>query len=608
MLTAASVLGVDFYEDVLIDMVGLPEPVVIDTLDAAARGGLLIDAGSVRRSLRFVHALVANALVRRCRPLSTRSPARARGPCIGEERRGVAAERGRPARASLRARRVGRPRPNAGRLAPAITRSITSHPPRRRSTTASRSTSRSRSIDPTPSAPTCSCGSETRSTAPATRRRSTRSTKARGSRSAAARDEALVRAAFAADRGFMRLDNRAPEYLATVEAALAVTDPADVATYARLRALLAQSLMYTPDAARRLAAAHEALDLATEHGDPTAARPGRAGGALRAVGTRTPRAARCASRRGAIRAAEGTRRPEARVQRAPLGVQHGRGVGRSCGRGAQPRPDARDRTRDRRTAVALDGGPLRHVRRDDGRPARRGRGARRPRTSTSACRSPRPTRSPSSPARSSSSARSRGRHEELLPLVEQAANDNPGVVPFKLAYGIICAAVGRDDVARDILSEGVATRFSEIAVDNLWMTSVIGYAVLAIELGDAEAAAHLLPLIEPFAAEVAFNGVDEPRPGRRVRRQARVAARSSTRSRRSTCSPRSTPRPRSAGTTTAPRRCSRSRRTGYRRNGALDRECRDVARRSVGAVPGRRLPELDPADRRARRRQPSVST
>ncbi len=62
VLTAAAVLGVDFYEDVLLDMVGLPEPVVIDALDAAARGGLLIDAGSVRRSLRFVHVLVANAL------------------------------------------------------------------------------------------------------------------------------------------------------------------------------------------------------------------------------------------------------------------------------------------------------------------------------------------------------------------------------------------------------------------------------------------------------------------------------------------------------------------------------------------------------------------
>ena len=40
------------------------------------------------------------------------------------------------------------------------------------------------------------------------------------------------------------------------------------------------------------------------------------------------------------------------------------------------------------------------------------------------------------------------RHEELLPLVEQAANESPGVVPFKLSYGIICATVGRDEVAR----------------------------------------------------------------------------------------------------------------------------------------------------------------
>ena len=105
-----------------------------------------------------------------------------------------------------------------------------------------------------------------------------------------------------------------------------------------------------------------------------------------------------------------------------------------------------------------------------------------------------------------------GRHEELLPLVEQAAGDSPGVLPFKLAYGIICAAVGRDDVARDILSQGLSTRFSEISVDNVWITSVIGYAVLAIDLGDAEAAAHLLPLIEPSATEVAFNGATSQGP------------------------------------------------------------------------------------------------
>jgi hypothetical protein len=44
------------------------------------------------------------------------------------------------------------------------------------------------------------------------------------------------------------------------------------------------------------------------------------------------------------------------------------------------------------------------------------------------------------------------------------------------------------------------------------MTSVIGYAVLTIELGDTEAAQHLLPLIEPFVAEVAFNGATSQGP------------------------------------------------------------------------------------------------
>ena len=62
ILTAASVLGIEFSEDVLVDMIGLPESVVVETLDTATRAGLLVDAGSVRRSMRFVHALVANAL------------------------------------------------------------------------------------------------------------------------------------------------------------------------------------------------------------------------------------------------------------------------------------------------------------------------------------------------------------------------------------------------------------------------------------------------------------------------------------------------------------------------------------------------------------------
>ncbi len=105
-----------------------------------------------------------------------------------------------------------------------------------------------------------------------------------------------------------------------------------------------------------------------------------------------------------------------------------------------------------------------------------------------------------------------GRHGELFPLVEQAARENPTVLPFRLAYGIICVAVGRADAAREILHEGMESGFAELAVDNFWMTSVIAYAIIAIELDDRDAAAQLLPVIEPYAAEISFNGVTSQGP------------------------------------------------------------------------------------------------
>jgi hypothetical protein len=105
-----------------------------------------------------------------------------------------------------------------------------------------------------------------------------------------------------------------------------------------------------------------------------------------------------------------------------------------------------------------------------------------------------------------------GRHDELFPIVEQAMNDAPGIMPFKLAYGIICTAVGREDAAREILNEGIVSRFNEIPVDNVWTTTVIGYAIIATELNDVHAAAQLLPLIEPRAADVAFNGMTSQGP------------------------------------------------------------------------------------------------
>ena len=105
-----------------------------------------------------------------------------------------------------------------------------------------------------------------------------------------------------------------------------------------------------------------------------------------------------------------------------------------------------------------------------------------------------------------------GGHAELFPLVEQAARENPTVLPFKLAYGIICAAVGHADTARDILYEGLASGFVELGADNFWMTSVIAHVIIALELGDREAAAQLLPVIEPYASVISFNGATSQGP------------------------------------------------------------------------------------------------
>jgi DNA-binding SARP family transcriptional activator/tetratricopeptide (TPR) repeat protein len=509
VLTAASVLGVDFYEDVLLDMVGLPEPVVIDALDAAARSGLLIDAGSVRRSLRFVHALVANALYA---DVGSSLRARLHGLAAGALEKSVEelppsvvvqiarhfALAGRPADAQRWSIRAGDHA--LDHLAPAeaaqhyrvaldIAIALDQDGAERADLLVRLGDALHRAGD-TQALDTLQEGAQL--------------AQRTGSRAA------LVRAAFAADRGFMRLDTAAPEYLATVEAALAVTDPNDIATYSRLRALLARCLVYTPDAARRMAAAHEALDLATEHGDPTllAQVAPAVLYALWGAGHRELRS-RVAAR--VISAAESTGDPRlefsAHLSAYNVAVES-----------ADHAVAARSLARMRSIAAAIAEPRLRWTAGiyDTFDATMAGRLEEAEALATANLDLGLQIGAPDAFTFFAGQVfvigSFAGRHEELLPLVEQAANDNPGVMPFKLAYGIICAAVDRQAVARDILAEGLATRFSEIAADNVWMTSVIGYAVLAIELDDAEAAAHLLPIIEPFAADVAFNGATSQGP------------------------------------------------------------------------------------------------
>lgn len=99
-----------------------------------------------------------------------------------------------------------------------------------------------------------------------------------------------------------------------------------------------------------------------------------------------------------------------------------------------------------------------------------------------------------------------GRYEELLPLLGDMVAANPDMLPFRLAQAIGCCAVGRTEEAREVLAAGASAGFAHVPADYFWMTTIIGYAVLTIELEAPEMAAELYPILEPYEQEVAFNG------------------------------------------------------------------------------------------------------
>ena len=105
-----------------------------------------------------------------------------------------------------------------------------------------------------------------------------------------------------------------------------------------------------------------------------------------------------------------------------------------------------------------------------------------------------------------------GRYAQILPVVDQVLAGGGAAMPFRLAHAIACAVSGRRDEATAVLEAGQASGFARVTQDLFWLTTIVGYAVLAIELDDRSAAAELLPLLEPYASQVAFNGATSQGP------------------------------------------------------------------------------------------------
>jgi DNA-binding SARP family transcriptional activator len=509
VLAAASVLGLEFPEDVLLETLDLPDETVRRALDAAVAAGILIDLRSMRRAMRFVHALVANAMYSEIGP-SNRARMHERVAraltkdgedfhpdvvlqlarhCtlagLPEEALHWSVSAGDHAFEHLAPTEAMHHYQTALDAAEALHRSDA----QRADLLVRLGHAQYRAGDPQAQA-----------------------NLVRGAKLARDSGEShtLIRAALVVDLGILRVDRLAQEHSEVVESALEVADPADAATYARLLALVAMSLTFTPDVARRVTLAHRALHLAEESDDPTIM-AGVAPAVLAALWAPGNDRLRNEVAARALSAAEASGDPllqfSVNLAARQVAIESG-----------DPVRAAHNLIRLRATAQSVAEPYLRWlILLSETFEAMMT--ARLSEAETLAAETLELGLQIGAPDAFAMYAAElfvlrtfAGRHAELFPLVEQATRENPTVLPFKLAYGIICAAVGQVDAARQILREGMENGFAQLAVDNFWMTSVIAYAIIAIELDDLEAAAQLLPVIEPYAAEISFNGVTSQGP------------------------------------------------------------------------------------------------
>ena len=482
VLTSASVLGTEFHEDVLADMVDLPDPIVSDAVDAAAAAGLLFDTGSVRRTMRFVHSLVAHALYselggsRRARLHERAARALEKRfehvpPDVVVQLARHTALAGMAADAQLWATRAGdhafdqlAPIEAAEhyRVALEMATSLDRPDAERADLLVRLGDAQHRAGDPR-ALETLELGADL------------------ARRSGA--DDSVIRAAFAADRGFMRIDSDAATFLDIVEAAVARRRPV---RHRHLRPV-ARPPRPEPRVHPGGGTPLQPRSAGARSRDP-GRRPDAPGRASRLrcstrCGHRAAGRSARASRRAAIAAAEASGDP--RLEFAAHAAAYDVAI------------EAADHV-----AAARSLAGLRAVARDRGEPRMRWTAALFETFDATMA-----GRLEAAEALANHALELgvqigdpdaftffagqyfvigtfAGRHDDLFPLVEQAARDNPGILPFEIAYAIISAAVGATETAQAFLDQGMANGFEGLPVDNMWTTSVIGYAVIAVELED----------------------------------------------------------------------------------------------------------------------------
>ncbi len=509
-LTAAATLGIEFDERVLAAMPEIEAATLPSILDRAVMAGVLADNASTPYSLRFTHALVAQALESDLQPRARRRLHAAAFAALLET--GAAATPDLAPRLAHHAR-MGGMRDDALRWAvaagdAALADLAPDEAVRWFETSLEDAASLGRS-DEIRAGLLVRLG-EARSLAGAPNALDTVVEGAKLAMETGASDT-LVRAALAIDRGTIKVGLPARQQLDIVEAALAASTDADVATRARLTALVAQRLGRTDEADRRSAVAHEALELARSVADGSVFAE-VAAHVLQALWAPGSASVRATLARDAVAAVHEVEDPDlvAVVHFAAYCAAVCAGEASDAAASLQRMHDVAAELRDPQIRWAI--GVLdAFVATMEGSFAAAERivaetvelGVEIGVEEAIGCFA----------AQSFALGTFAGRHAELLPFVEQGVESvATAATAFRVGHAIVSCEVGRPEVAADLLHAAMRGEIEPTADDFVRSTELIGFAVLALELEDVEAAEWLHPQVVPLAEEVSFNSVTSQGP------------------------------------------------------------------------------------------------
>jgi len=312
----------------------------------------------------------------------------------------------------------------------------------------------------------------------------------------------LVRAALGNTRGMQSETGIVDEgRIAALRAALRVVGDDDGPERARLLAMHAAELMYSPEWDRRVGLSDEALTIARRLDDPDTL---SAVLNMRFVTLLAPEtlAERQANALEAVAAAELRSDPMVRFYAyhwmAYSCIESGDTV--SAGTWAGREQTIADRFRQPTTLW------LRHA--DEANLAiiagQLDRAGQLAATALEIGRVSEPDASACFAAQQTSIAFERGCERDLVPLVEQAARDNPGVPGFRATLALALSATPRTEEARGLLERTVASRFAEKPHDVTWLAVACILAEVSSRLEHVSAAAALYRILEPWSGQIAF--------------------------------------------------------------------------------------------------------